>query len=86
MSKRINVMLPDETIGILDRLAPKGGRSQLIADAVLHYVKSRSKRNLADALKRGARANAQRDLEIANDWFTVEEEAWRRRESRKPTR
>lgn len=78
MTKRINVLLPVETIRVLERAAPKGQRSRLISDAVLHYVKSRARRKLNEQLKEGAQTNALRDLEIAQDWFSLDEEAWRR--------
>lgn len=78
MNKRINVVLPIETIKVLDRVAPRGNRSRLISEAVLYYVESRAKSNLAARLKEGSRANARRDLEIAQDWFSLNEESWRR--------
>ena len=78
MTKRINVVLPVETIKVLDRVAPKGNRSRLISEAVLHYVESRAKGNLAEQLKAGAVANAKRDLEIAQEWFSLDEKAWER--------
>jgi CopG family transcriptional regulator/antitoxin EndoAI len=78
MTKRINVVLPVETIKVLDRVAPKGTRSRFISAAVLHYVESRAKRNLAERLQEGALVNAQRDLEIAKEWFSLDEEAWQR--------
>jgi CopG family transcriptional regulator / antitoxin EndoAI len=75
MSKRINIVLPEKTLAILDRVAPKGNRSQLISRAVLHYVESQGKEMLRERLKREAIANADRDLEMAADWFSLEEEA-----------
>jgi CopG family transcriptional regulator/antitoxin EndoAI len=79
MTKRINIVLPVETIAVLDRVAPKGNRSRLISEAVIHYVTSRAKTNLAERLKQGAIANAQRDLAIAQEWFSLDEEAWQPR-------
>ncbi len=76
MSKRVNFMLPDTTIAVLDRVAPRGRRSSFVSQAVLHYVKTRSKQNLRERLKQEALANAERDLEIAQEWFPLEEEAW----------
>lgn len=76
MTKRINIVLPVETIKVLDRVAPKGNRSRLISDAVIHYVTSKARTNLAERLKQGALANAQRDLAIAQEWFSLDEEAW----------
>jgi CopG family transcriptional regulator/antitoxin EndoAI len=77
MTKRINIVLPVETIKVLDRVAPKGNRSRIISEAVMHYVTSKAKTNLAEQLKQGALANAKRDLEIAQEWFSVDEETWR---------
>ena len=81
MPKRINIVLPEDTLRLLDEVAPKGTRSQLISEAVRHYVTSRAKRNLGARLKRGAVANAQRDLDIAQDWFSLDEEAWQTKRS-----
>jgi CopG family transcriptional regulator/antitoxin EndoAI len=78
MSVRINVILPEETVRVLDRIAPRGSRSRVISDAVMHYVSSRGRSNLAEQLKAGALANAKRDIAIAEEWFPLEEEAWQR--------
>jgi CopG family transcriptional regulator/antitoxin EndoAI len=84
MSVRINVILPEETVRVLDRVAPKGNRSRLISDAVMHYVSSRGRSNLAEQLKAGALANAKRDMAIAEEWFPLEEEAWQRQQKARP--
>jgi len=87
MTARINVVLPVETIRVLNRVAPKGSRSRLISEAVLYYVESKAKSNLAERLKAGALANAKRDLEIAQEWFSLDEEAWpRTRPGKRPAR
>jgi CopG family transcriptional regulator/antitoxin EndoAI len=78
MTKRINVVLPVEIIKALDRVAPTGNRSRLISAAVLHFMECRAKNNLATRLKEGALAHAQRDLEIAQEWFPLDEEVWQR--------
>ena len=79
MSKRVNIMLPEKTLKVLDRVAGKGDRSRFISQAVLHYVQSRGASNLRERLKQGALANANLDLEIAEEWFPVEQEAWQKR-------
>ena len=78
MSKRINVMLPDETLAVLDRVTRRGGRSRLISRAVMHYVQSHGKQNLRERLKAGYQANAQENLKMALEWFPLEEEAWQK--------
>jgi metal-responsive CopG/Arc/MetJ family transcriptional regulator len=76
MSKRINIVLPDATIKILDRVAPAGERSRFISQAVLHYVETAGKRRIREQLKAGYQANAARNTAIALEWFPIEEEAW----------
>ncbi len=74
MSKRINIVLPDTTVKVLDRVAPKGDRSRFISEAVLHYVETVGKKSLKEQLKAGYQANAARNLEITTEWFPLEEE------------
>ena len=69
---------------MLDRVAPKGNRSRLISEAVMHYVASRGRNNLAEQLKAGALANATRDMAITEEWFPLEEEAWQQPTRRRP--
>ena len=78
MSKRINVMLSDETLDVLDRVTARGSRSRFISRAVLHYVKGHAKQNLRERLKAGYVANAQESLKIAREWFPLEHEAWQK--------
>jgi len=76
MNKRINVILPTTTVAVLDRVATKGNRSALIDRAIRHYVKTQSQQNLRERLKQEAQANAERDIQMATEWFPLEEEAW----------
>ena len=76
MNKRINVILPSTTVAVLDRVATRGSRSALIDRAIRHYVETQGRRNLRERLKQEALVNAERDLQMAADWFPLEEEAW----------
>ncbi len=76
MHRRVNVTLPEETIQLLDRVAEKGDRSRLIAEAVKHYIQSTGRAALRKRLKQGAIRRADRDLHLAEEWFKLEEEAW----------
>ena len=78
MHRRLNVTLPEETVRIIDRLAKKGKRSRLIAEAVSHYVQSRARARLRKRIKQGALRRAARDLQLAAGWFPLEEELWHR--------
>src|SRR5438067_11313012 len=76
MSKRINIILPERTVSVLDRVTTRGNRSRFIDRAVLHYIETGGRQKLREQLKAGYRANAERDLDTAAAWFPLEEEAW----------
>ena len=76
MNQRINVILPTATVAVLDKVATKGNRSALIDRAIRHYIKTQSRQSLRERLKQEALTNAERDLQMATEWFPLEEEAW----------
>jgi len=76
MHRRINVTLPEETVRLIDRAAAKGERSRFIAEAVTHYVSTRGRAKLRKAIRDGAIRRAARDGVLAQEWFTMDEEAW----------
>ena len=73
MKTRINVILPIPTVAVLDKVATTGTRSALIDRAIRQYVKTQGKRNLRERLKQEALANAKRDLQMAVEWFPLED-------------
>ena len=74
MSERINITLPYKTAQLLERAAPKGTRSRLIAEAVEHYLRSLGRKNIKARLKEGAIKRAKRDRELAEEWFLIDGE------------
>lgn len=68
--------MPSDTLQLLNRLAGKGERSGFLDQAVRFYVRQRSSDNLEKRLRQGAIARAGRDLDLAQDWFSLEEETW----------
>ena len=60
MSKRINIILPEKTVSVLDRVTSKGNRSRFIDRAVLHYIETHGREKLSGQLKAGYSANADR--------------------------
>ena len=79
MNKRINITLPEKTVQLLDRVARKGSRSSLIDRAVQCYIADIGRANLRRRLKEGAAREAELDLQLAEEWFPLEEEVWRER-------
>jgi CopG family transcriptional regulator/antitoxin EndoAI len=80
MYRRLNISLPEETVRLLDRVAAKGDRSHVIAEAVTRYVTEVGKARLRKLMKERAVRRADLDLRIAEEWYPVDQEAWERRE------
>lgn len=76
MNKRLNITLPEQTVRLMDRIAGKGRRSSLIDRAIRRYVKEETRANLRKQLSESYQAHAAFDLELAEEWFPMEEEAW----------
>lgn len=84
MNKRINIILPETTVAVLTKVAPRGNRSRLIDRAIKQFVATHSRHHLRAQLRQEAIANAERDLAMAAEWFPLEEEAWQRAAGKKP--
>jgi len=69
MNKRLNITLPEETVRLMDRVAGRGRRSSLIDRAVRRYVKEETRANVRKQLAASYKANAELDLQLADDWF-----------------
>lgn len=76
MNKRLNITLPEQTVRLMDRVAGKGQRSSLIDRAVRRYVKEETRANLRRQLTASYHAHTAIDLQLAEEWFPLEEEAW----------
>ena len=82
MHQRINITLPEETLRLVDRVAKKRDRSQFIDRALKYYIDQVGRANLRKQLKEGAIRRAERNLQLAGEWFPLEEEAWQRLEDK----
>jgi CopG family transcriptional regulator/antitoxin EndoAI len=76
MNKRINIILPERTVGVLDRVTTRGTRSRFIDRAILRYVETEGRESLRAQLRAGYLANTEQDVAIATEWFPLEEEAF----------
>jgi metal-responsive CopG/Arc/MetJ family transcriptional regulator len=74
--KRINISLPEPLLRLLDDVAPKNRRSQFIAQAVEEHIAALRRHELRERLKAGYLANAKADRQLAEEWATVEQEAY----------
>ncbi len=80
--KRVNITLPEQTLQIIDRVVKQGDRSRFIDRAVRFYIDEVGKENLRKELQEGAQVRAQRDRNMANEWFFLEEEVWQKHEAK----
>lgn len=84
MPQQLQIVLPEETIQLIDKLTEKNGspdelirqRSNLIDQAVKFFIAEKQRVDLKQQLKEGAIARAKRDLNLAEEWFELEEEVW----------
>jgi CopG family transcriptional regulator/antitoxin EndoAI len=76
--KRLNITLPESTVTLLETVANKGERSNFINVAIKTYVKQVKQESLRERLKEGAVVRSKRDLELADEWFNIEEELWQK--------
>ncbi|HEX5043961.1 MAG TPA: hypothetical protein VFV75_13705 [Candidatus Polarisedimenticolaceae bacterium] len=74
--RRINITVPESTLQLLDKVAPKGDRSRFITEAVHAYVASRNRVRLRAELKAGAIARAARDLALVTEWSSIDPDTW----------
>jgi len=79
MNERISIILPEETLHLIDYMGNKKNRSQFVDEAVKHYIEHIKKVNLREQLRQGAIERSERDLKLAREWNVLEEETWQRR-------
>lgn len=80
--KRINVILPYETLEMIDEVSKRGERSRLIDRAVRFYIVETGRDNVKKQLREGALRRSERDLRMAKEWFHFENEAWQKSASK----
>ena len=79
MHRRVNITLPEATLRLMDRAVDQGHRSRFIDEAVRQFIRTHSRAQLRKRLKEGAQRHAARDRALAEEWFSLDEEAWHKR-------
>lgn len=82
MYKRVNITLPEETLRLIDRLSAKGERSRFLDRAVRFYAQQKSRGAIRKQLAQGYKKQTDVDLNMAEEWFPLEEEAWEKSQKR----
>lgn len=84
MGKRLNIVLPENTVKTIDRVAKAGERSRFIDRAVQHYVSHHSTEALRARLEETAVRDQDIDRQVAEDWFAVDHGTWQHLDEPKP--
>lgn len=76
-TKRIMISLPDHLLQEVDFVVAKdnSNRSEVIRQAMKHYLVERKKRMIRDAMQRGYLEMAKINLNMASEAFHAEEDA-----------
>ncbi len=82
MTQHLHINLPEDTLKQIDQAISSDysltdqnqKRSQFIDQAVKFYLAEQQKQTLRERLKEGAIKYEQRDQELADEWFDLEEE------------
>jgi hypothetical protein len=87
-TKRINIILDEETAEAIRRAAKPGERSRFINRAVQYYSATQGPDALRNRLKQAALRDRDLAEEVTRDWRAVDREAWQtlNRGERKVTR
>ena len=71
MKVRLTVALPEQTVRLMDSVVPEDQRSRFIDLAVRSYAEKKSGARLRELLEEGAQVRSERDVALADDWFTL---------------
>ena len=75
-TEKVTITLPKDLMEEVRAIAPEGGHSQFIVQAIEFFIKEQRRQELRERLINGYKANAQADADLAAEWFAVENEAW----------
>jgi hypothetical protein len=75
-SKRINIILPDKTIAVLDRITTKGNNATLLTSHCGTSLSEQAKRTSVFGPKRKQIASADHHLALAAEWIPLEDESF----------
>ena len=81
--KRIGISIPDSTLKELRQLVPERKRSEYIAKALEEKLNEEKRKKLQEKMINGYKANVKEDVNMAEEWFHIEEEAYKPIEDKK---
>lgn len=83
MRQQLEISLPEDTVRLINQWvknsnSPEEERNHLIDEAIKWYVTQKQQDILRQQLQEGAIRRAERDLNLAQEWFNLEEETWQK--------
>ena len=81
--KRIGISIPDSTLKEFRQLVPERKRSEYIAKALEEKLNEEKRKKLQEKMINGYKANVKEDVNMAEEWFHIEEEAYKPIEDKK---
>jgi len=60
-------------VRLLKKIAKREDRSRLVDQTIRYFAKEMSRTNLKKQVKEGAVVNASRDLNLAEEWFLIDD-------------
>jgi CopG family transcriptional regulator/antitoxin EndoAI len=76
IAQTFQITLPEDTLKLIEQLASsETDISHLINEAIKFYAAHKHREILRQRVIEGAVCRAERDLNLAQDWFVIEEEA-----------
>jgi CopG family transcriptional regulator / antitoxin EndoAI len=76
MYQKINIVLPEQTLHLIEQMTGRRNRSRFIDEAVIYYMEQVGKIRLREQMKQGAVKRAERDLKLSQEWNGLEDDAW----------
>ncbi len=76
MTEKVTLTLPKDLMDTVREMAPQRGISRFVSEALEYSIAARRRQALRERLKAGYLADATLDRQMAEEWRTVEEEAW----------
>ncbi|NES78406.1 MULTISPECIES: hypothetical protein [Okeania] len=73
MDRKLNITIPEATMQLIEETMPQENLEQLINKALNFYIKQNLSENLKEELRIGAIKRAKRDLQLAEEWYELEE-------------
>lgn len=75
-TEKVTFTIPKETMNQVREVAPSRGYSKFVTEALEYFLEEKHKKALRERLIAGYKANAAADVEMAEEWQAVEDEAW----------